>query len=102
MKQHGHFIPGIRPGPRTAAYLERLMTRVTLAGAAFLSLIAIFPQLVQTALNVPWQMALIFGGTGLLIVVGVALELIRQIESHLLMRHYDGFLKSGLRIRGRR
>jgi len=101
MKQYGHFIPGIRPGNRTADYLEKLMTRITLAGAAFLAVIAILPQLVSRGMNLPYQAASLYGGTGLLIVVGVALDLVQKIESHLVMRHYDGFIK-GTRIRGSR
>jgi len=101
MKQYGHFIPGIRPGNKTSDYLEKLMTRITLAGAAFLALIAIMPQLFNRMLNLPWGAASLYGGTGLLIVVGVALDLVQKIESHLLMRHYSGFLK-GTRIRGSR
>ncbi len=101
MKERGNFIPGIRPGKRTSEYFERVMTRITLAGAAFISIIAILPLLVQRSTNLG-PAAYMYGGTGILIVVGVALELVQKIESHLLMRHYDGFLKSGARIRGRR
>ena len=101
MKQYGHFIPGIRPGNRTADYLEKLMTRITLAGAAFLATIAILPQIVSRGLDLSYQAASLYGGTGLLIVVGVALDVVQKIESHLLMRHYGGFLK-GTRIRGSR
>jgi len=101
MKQYGHFIPGIRPGNKTSDYLEKLMTRITLAGAAFLALIAIMPQLFNRILDLPWGAASLYGGTGLLIVVGVALDLVQKIESHLLMRHYSGFLK-GSKIRGSR
>ncbi len=100
-KQYGHFVPGIRPGKRTAEYLEKLMTRITLAGAAFLAAVAIIPQLAYKHLDLPWQMASIYGGTGLLIVVGVALDVVQKIESHLLMRHYDGFIK-GYTMKGRR
>ena len=101
MKQYGHFIPGIRPGNRTADYLEKLMTRITLAGATFLVAIAILPQIVGRGLDLTGPAASLYGGTGLLIVVGVALDLVQKIESHLLMRHYGGFLK-GRRIRGSR
>jgi preprotein translocase subunit SecY len=100
MKQYGHFVPGIRPGKMTAQYLERLMTRITLAGAAFLAFIAVFPQLLQESTQVGYTTAYLYGGTGLLIVVGVALELVQKVESHLLMRHYQGFMKRG-RIRSR-
>ncbi|MGH2571147.1 MAG: preprotein translocase subunit SecY [bacterium] len=97
MKKHGGFIPGIRPGKRTAEYIDRILTHITLPGAIFLALIAILPFVLINELAVPF----FFGGTGLLIVVGVALDTLQQIESHLLMRHYDGFLKKG-RLRGRR
>jgi len=101
MKQYGHFIPGIRPGNRTADYLEKLMTRITLAGAAFLAAIAILPQIINRGLNISHEAASLYGGTGLLIVVGVALDMVQKIESHLLMRHYGGFLK-GSKLRGSR
>ncbi|HUS58047.1 MAG TPA: preprotein translocase subunit SecY [Planctomycetota bacterium] len=100
MKQYGHFIPGIRPGTRTADYLEKLMTRITLAGAAFLAAIAILPLVINRGLALGSGAAQLYGGTGLLIVVGVALDMVQKIESHLLMRHYGGFLK-GARVRGR-
>lgn len=89
MKKHGGFIPGLRPGRPTAEYIDRVLTRITLAGAIFLAFIALLPNLVMalTGLN------LYFGGTSLLIVVGVALETMKQMESHLLMRHYQGFMK---------
>jgi preprotein translocase subunit SecY len=96
MKKYGGFIPGIRPGKNTAQYIDRIITRVTLAGALFLAAIDTLPTVLITFMKVPFY----FGGTGLLIVVGVALDTMRQIESHLLMRHYDGFVKKG-RIRGR-
>lgn len=97
MRKHGGFIPGIRPGKRTAEYIDRILTRVTLPGGVFLAAIAILPFFLIQQFNVPF----FFGGTGLLIVVGVALDTLQQIESHLLMRHYDGFMKKG-RMRGRR
>lgn len=89
MKKNGGFIPGLRPGRPTAEYIDRVLTRITLAGALFLAFIAILPNIVMkiTALNI------FFGGTALLIVVGVALETMKQIESHLMMRHYQGFMK---------
>lgn len=96
MRKNGGFIPGIRPGKRTAEYIERILTRITLPGAVFFALIAILPWVLIAQFNVQY----FFGGTGLLIVVGVALDTLQQIESHLLMRHYDGFMKKG-RIRGR-
>jgi len=99
MKQYGHFVPGIRPGKTTAQYLERLMTRITLAGAGFLAFIAVIPQLMSRTTELG-SAAYLYGGTGLLIVVGVALELVQKVESHLMMRHYEGFMKRG-RIRSR-
>jgi preprotein translocase subunit SecY len=97
MKKSGGFIPGIRPGKRTAEYIDRILTRITLPGAVFLAFIAVLPDILITQANVPFY----FGGTGLLIVVGVMLDTLRQVESHLLMRHYEGFVKHG-RLRGRR
>jgi preprotein translocase subunit SecY len=96
MRKNGGFIPGIRPGKRTAEHIERILTRITLPGAIFFALIAILPWVMIRAMNINF----FFGGTGLLIVVGVALDTLQQIESHLLMRHYDGFLKKG-KIKGR-
>jgi preprotein translocase subunit SecY len=121
MKKYGGFIPGIRPGRRTAEYLDTILTRLTFVGAIYLGLIALLPQLLISGLNVqvlPWiggtldrimpsfltqgmGLKFFFGGTSLLIVVGVAMDTIQQVESQLIMRHYDGFLK-GARIRGRR
>ncbi len=101
LRDYGSFIPGIRPGRRTAEYIEKVMTRVTIAGAAFLAIIAIVPSMVSAATGLDPMAASFYGGTGLLIVVGVALELVERIETHLLMRHYDGFVRKG-RIRGRR
>jgi preprotein translocase subunit SecY len=97
MRKYGGFIPGIRPGKRTAEYIDRILTRITLPGAFFLAFIAVLPDLLITKANVPFY----FGGTGLLIVVGVMLDTLRQVESHLLMRHYEGFVKHG-RLKGRR
>jgi len=97
MKKQSGFIPGVRPGKKTAEYIDRVLTRVTLPGAVFLAIIAILPDLMINMLNVPFY----FGGTGLLIVVGVALDTLQQIESHLVMRHYDGFMTKG-RLRARR
>ncbi|MFQ5607011.1 MAG: preprotein translocase subunit SecY [Candidatus Zixiibacteriota bacterium] len=96
IRKNGGFIPGIRPGRRTAEYIERVLTRITLPGAIFFALIAILPWVLINKLGVQ----IFFGGTGLLIVVGVALDTLQQIESHLVMRHYEGFMKKG-RIRGR-
>jgi len=101
LQDYGSFIPGIRPGEKTGAYLENVMTHITLAGSTFLAIVAITPQLLQQAMNINWQMAGFYGGTSLLIVVGVALDLVEKIESHLMMRHYEGFMRKG-KIRGRR
>lgn len=92
MKKNGGFIPGLRPGRPTAEYLERVLTRITLPGAVFLAIIAVLPFIVAVVTRIP-QNLLYFGGTGLLIMVGVALDTMKQIEAHLLMRHYEGFLK---------
>jgi preprotein translocase subunit SecY len=100
LKKYGGFIPGVRPGEPTARFLDFVMTRLTLAGAIFLTIIAVFPDLLLFAYNIPIQVAIFFGGTGMLITVGVVLDTMRQIETFLLQRHYDGFLKKG-RIRGR-
>ena len=97
LRDYGSFIPGMRPGRRTADYLERVMIRITLAGAAFLSVIAVLPQVVMQQFNTPWVVASFFGGTGLLIVVSVLLDVVQKVESHLLMRHYEGFMRSGRR-----
>jgi len=96
MRKNGGFVPGIRPGKKTAEHIERILTRITLPGAMFFAAIAVLPWVLMGQLNVNY----FFGGTGLLIVVGVALDTLQQIESHLLMRHYDGFMKKG-KIRGR-
>jgi preprotein translocase subunit SecY len=101
LQDYGSFLPGIRPGPRTADYLENVMTHITLAGATFLAVVAITPQILQEAMGIGGWMAGFYGGTSLLIVVGVALDLVEKIESHLMMRHYEGFMRKG-RIRGRR
>jgi preprotein translocase subunit SecY len=101
MKKYGGFVPGVRPGAPTADFLDFIMTRITLAGALFIALIAIFPDMIMAWLKIPDLVASFFGGTGILIVVGVMLDTIRQIESNLIMHNYEGFMKSG-RIRGRR
>lgn len=93
MKKYGGFIPGVRPGKPTAGYLDRVLTRITLPGSIFLALIAVIPQILGKVFNIPFFQGGNFGGTSLLIMVGVALETMRQIESQLLMRHYEGFLK---------
>lgn len=101
MKRFGGFVPGIRPGKQTAEYLDFIMTRITLPGAIFLAIIAVLPTMISKALKIPYLVASFFGGTGLLIIVGVMLDTMRQIESYLLVRHYEGFMKKG-RVRGRR
>ncbi|MEI8386216.1 MAG: preprotein translocase subunit SecY [Verrucomicrobiota bacterium] len=101
LKKYGGFIPGVRPGKPTADFLDYTMTRLTFAGAAFLTIIAVLPQMLIQGLKVPYMTAQFFGGTGLLIIVGVVLDTMRQVETHLLQRHYDGFLRKG-RIRGAR
>jgi len=101
MKKHGGFIPGVRPGKRTAQYIDRIMTRITLPGSIALAAVAIFPYFVSQQFNVTGAFARFFGGTGLLIVVGVALDTLQQIEAQLMTRHYEGFMKGG-RLRGRR
>lgn len=100
MKKQGGFIPGIRPGSQTAEYIDNILTRITLPGSVFLAIIAILPAFISR-FGVSQSFAQFFGGTSLLIMVGVALDTLQQIETHLKMRHYDGFLKSG-RIKGRR
>jgi len=97
LKKSGGFIPGIRPGKHTAEFLDKILTRITLPGALFLAFVSIAPFALISSMNVSFFM----GGTSLLIVVGVALDTVQQLESHLMMRHYDGFMKKG-RIRGRR
>jgi preprotein translocase subunit SecY len=97
MKKYGGFVPGIRPGRKTSEYIDRILSRITLPGAIFLALIAVLPDLLIRSFNVPFY----FGGTSVLIVVGVALDTLQQIESHLIMRHYEGFVTHG-KMRGRR
>ena len=100
LKKYGGYIPGVRPGQATSNYLHNAMSRITLAGAVFLTIIAVIPDLLYRFMQVPYQVATFFGGTSILILVGVMLDTMRQMESHLLMRHYDGFLKKG-RLKGR-
>src|SRR5271163_563526 len=100
VKRNGGFIPGVRPGSPTAEFLEYTMTRLTLAGAIFLAILAILPMTVLSVMHVPVLTSQFFGGTSLLIMIGVMLDTMRQMETYLLQRHYDGFLKKG-RIRGR-
>jgi preprotein translocase subunit SecY len=99
LKKQGAFIPGIRPGKRTAEYIDRVLNRITFGGAIYVASVCVLPTILITKLNVPFYL----GGTGLMIVVGVALDTAQQIESHLITRHYDGFTgPKGTRIRGRR
>jgi len=97
MRKYGGYIPGIRPGKKTAEFVDRVLTRITFSGAIYVSAVCVLPSILITKFNVPFY----FGGTALLIVVGVALDTVGQIESHMLMRHYEGFMKRG-RIKGRR
>ena len=98
MKKYGGFIPGIRPGKKTAEYIDRVLTRLTFGGALYISAVCVLPSFMQQRFKVPFS----FGGTGLLIVVGVALDTVQQIESHLITRNYEGFTgPKGPRIRGR-
>jgi preprotein translocase subunit SecY len=99
MKKNGGFIPGVKPGRKTAEYIDTIMSRITLPGSVFLAIIAILPAFAMM-LGVNNQFASFYGGTSLLILVGVILDTLQQIESHLLMRHYDGLMKTG-RLRGR-
>jgi preprotein translocase subunit SecY len=99
LRDSGSFIPGLRPGRRTADYLESVMTRITYFGGAFLAMISIIPTLVMVILNIDWRVATFLGGTGLLIVVSVSLDLVQKIEANLLMRSYEGFSSTG-RIKG--
>ncbi|MCH7720472.1 MAG: preprotein translocase subunit SecY, partial [Planctomycetes bacterium] len=101
LRDYGSFIPGLRPGKRTADYLEKVMGRITYVGAAFLSIIAIIPTVVAARLQIPFGVSVFLGGTGLLIVVSVALDLVQRIEANLIMRNYKGFLGSEGPIRGR-
>lgn len=98
MKKSGGYIPGIRPGKKTSEFIERILSRVTFIGAVYVSFVCVLPTLLVRKFNVPFY----FGGTALLIVVGVALDTIQQIESHLILRHYDGLVKKSARMKGRR
>ena len=91
MRKYGGYIPGIRPGKKTAEYIDKVLTRLTFAGAIYVSLVCVLPTILIKEFHVPFY----FGGTALLIVVGVAIETIAQIETHLIARYYEGFLKSG-------
>ena len=99
MKRNGGFVPGVKPGKKTMEFLDTIMSRITLPGSIFLGLVAILPAFAMMA-GVNTQFAYFYGGTSLLILVGVVLDTLQQIESHLLMRHYDGLMKSG-RISGK-
>jgi preprotein translocase subunit SecY len=99
MKKNGGFIPGVKPGKKTAEFIDSIMSRITLPGSLFLAVIAILPAFAHL-LGIQQNFAQFFGGTSLLILVGVVLDTLQQIESHLLMRHYDGLMKSG-RVKGR-
>jgi len=100
LKKHGGFVPGIRPGKETADYLDYVLTRITLVGSGFICFIAVMPDMIMAWFKVPYLVASFFGGTGVLITVGVMLDTMKQIESHLQMHHYEGFMKTG-RLRGR-
>jgi len=100
LKKNGGYVPGVRPGQATSDFLHHAMTRITLAGAIFLTVIAVIPIILTRLMTIPPDVAQFFGGTSMLITVGVMLDTMRQVESHLMMRHYDGFLKKG-RMRGR-
>ena len=100
LKKDGSYVPGIRPGMQTAEYLDAVMTRITLIGGTGLLIVALLPQILSGAFDIPWAISSFFGGTSLLIIVGVALDTLRIMESHLLVRKYDGFLRHGT-LRGR-
>lgn len=102
LRDHGSFIPGLRPGPRTAEYLESVMERVTFVGAAFLAVIAVLPMVINKSLGIPFNVTQFLGGTGLLIVVSVVLDFIQRVEANLLMRNYAGFLGTDETARGGR
>lgn len=100
LKKYGGYIPGVRPGQATSDFLHKAMSRITLGGAVFLTAIAVVPYILNHWMKVPYAVASFFGGTSLLITVGVLLDTMRQVETHLMMRHYDGFLSKG-RLHGR-
>ncbi len=101
LKKQGGFIPGVRPGKKTAEFLDHILTRITLPSSIFLAIVAIIPAMLSKWAHIPYSLAAFFGGTGLLIIVGVALDFLQQVEAQLFMRHYDGFMKSG-KIKGRK
>ncbi|MCX5689907.1 MAG: SecY family transport protein, partial [Planctomycetota bacterium] len=92
LKEHGSFIPGLRPGPRTAEYLETVMNRITYVGAGFLAALAVMPTVINRAMNIDYTVTQFLGGTGLLIVVSVTMDFLQRVEANLLMRNYSGFL----------
>ena len=100
LKDYGSFIPGLRPGRRTSEYLEKVMGRITYVGAAFLALISVVPTVVFVSMDIPFTIAVFLGGTGLLIVVSVSLDLVQRIEANLMMRNYSGFMEGTGRIKG--
>ncbi|MDP6046450.1 MAG: preprotein translocase subunit SecY [Phycisphaerae bacterium] len=100
LRDNGSFVPGLRPGKRTAEHLEKVMGRITYCGAAFLATIAVIPMVIATLANIPYDVSSFLGGTGLLILVSVALDLVQRIEANLVMRNYDGFLGGSSRIKG--
>jgi len=101
LKKQGAFVPGVKPGARTAEYIDRVLTRISFPGSVFLAAVAILPQVILDSVGVPFLGGLL-GGTGLLIVVGVGLDTVQQMQQHLLLRHYDGFMKRGrVKFRGR-
>jgi preprotein translocase subunit SecY len=102
LRDYGSFIPGLRPGKRTADYLEKVMMRITYVGAAFLCVVAVVPTAISASMQIPIQITAFLGGTGLLIVVSVALDMVQRIEANLLMRNYGGFLSSGPGQKGKR
>jgi preprotein translocase subunit SecY len=102
LRDHGSFIPGMRPGKRTADYLEKVMERITYCGAAFLAIIAVLPMVISEVMGIPFQISSFLGGTGLLIMVSVTLNLVESIEAQLVMRNYGGFLGEGTRMKGTR
>ena len=108
LKEHGSFIPGLRPGPRTAEYLETVMNRITYVGAGFLACLAVLPMVINKFMNIDYSITQFLGGTGLLIVVSVTMDFLQRVEANLLMRNYAGFLGeagddgSGPRLRGPR
>ena len=100
LRDYGSFIPGLRPGRRTSDYLEKVMGRITYVGAAFLAIISVVPTVIFVSMDIPFNVAVFLGGTGLLIVVSVSLDLVQRIEANLMMRNYSGFMEGSGRIKG--